>query len=78
MKISNFRQYRSTDSFEYATVDVTTGILWFRKTEIGRRIGKCHGSLFWRFSDTGAPVPGDYVHDEYMAYLMSREDKHEK
>jgi len=44
----------------YASVSVTTGMLWWKKTE-RRKIFKSASSLFWKFLDTGKYTPGFQV-----------------
>ena len=61
MKLSNFKLDRIEgksvlDKRLFATVDVTTGFLWWKKTE-NRPIVRSYGEFF-RFKDTGEPTPG--------------------
>lgn len=64
MRLSNLRDYRrvGTNALDwrfYATVDVTTGTLWWKKTEprdISRNYGSC-----WFFVNDGRFTPGFQV-----------------
>lgn len=61
MQVSNFRDYeivgKSFLNRRYkAKVDITTGILWWKKTE-SREIFR-DLSDFWRFAESGQYVPG--------------------
>jgi hypothetical protein len=63
MKLSNFRNYRrdgrsAIDWRLYATVDVTTGFLWWKK-KTARHIARTYaGAGFWIFVDDGSHTPG--------------------
>lgn len=64
MKISNFRNYErsgfSSLNYKYtATVDVTTGILWWKKTE-AKKIAREY-LTHWFFVDSGEFTPGQVV-----------------
>ena len=72
MKLSNFRHLKQTDSFVYASVDVETGFLWWKRTEIGRRIGRCLGGGDWRFNDTGEIVPESSVDLLMFAHILTK------
>lgn len=78
MKITNFRNYVTpgrekafVEVFATATVDVTTGVLWWEKTEtkdVARRVG---GG--WYFADTGRVAPKYLVEGLENAYLAEVE-----
>jgi len=71
MKISNFKFKGMTgtsalDKVFYATIDVQTGMLWWKKTqqmEIQRKFGD-----FWFFVETGEYTPGLTVHELARSY----------
>ncbi len=61
MKLSNFQVVRvdgktALDKKLHATVDVTSGALWWKRT-VNRPIVREYAGLF-RFSDTGELTPG--------------------
>ena len=61
MKISNFKWLTQGDvPTRLASVDVTTGCLWWRKTET-RKVYQNHYSSFWRWLDSGKFTPGTEV-----------------
>lgn len=61
MTLSDFRliaKIESGDGYELrATVNVTTGILWWRKT-VTREIVRAPFLLRWRFAHNGKSTPG--------------------
>lgn len=57
VKIENFRDYKTVQNVESATVDVTTGTWWFPRTTT-RRLFKTDSSYGWRFLDTGESAYG--------------------
>ena len=70
MKISNFRAYTKSGlgsrEREHATVDVTTGVLWWKKTEprgVCRELGG-----YWFFVDSGQFTPRFDVESLARAY----------
>jgi len=61
MQISNFKLIKTKGTNacnkEFtATIDVTTGFLWWKKTKT-RTIFREYGS-YWYFTDTGEYIPG--------------------
>lgn len=74
MKFSNFRMIEekgtnALDTTFLAEVDVTTGILWWKKTEC-RKVFKEYAG-FWYFVDTGKFTPGIEIENLYRAYKAS-------
>lgn len=64
MKLSNIRNFerhgRSAIDWKFtADVDVTTGFLWWKKTETKKVACKYAG--FWFFVDTGMFTPGSQM-----------------
>lgn len=61
MKLSNFRVLSERQlgygADIFAQVDVTTGSLWWKKTET-RTINKPPAGVFWFFVDSGVFTPG--------------------
>lgn len=69
MKLSNFEMLASFVGARLAEVDVTTGMLWWRKTT-RRQIGtKAH---YWIFLDTGEFTPGFQAEELASAYELRR------
>lgn len=71
MKLSNFVLTRKKGKSEldwefFAEVDVTTGALWWKKTE-RREIRKEYGGD-WHFTDTGKFTPGFQVEEFARAW----------
>ena len=62
MKITNFKKTGPRT----ATVDVTTGILWFKKTRT-EKISLGHGE-YWFFVETGEFTPGHDVEKLCRSY----------
>ena len=75
MRISNFREYVITgksalDQTHSALVDVTTGFLWWKKTqteEISRFCGEG-----WFFTASGVYTPGYQVEELVRSYTAKR------
>lgn len=64
MKISNIRNMRvlyngAFDHRYMATIDVTTGALWWKKTEARDICSTLYGHC-WFFLDSGIPLPSLY------------------
>lgn len=77
MKLSNFKLTQVTGegvlSWKfYATVDVETGILFFKK-KVTREIAKTYTS-YWSFTDTGEYTPDSQAESLCRAY----ESQHRK
>lgn len=71
MKLSNFRDYvrEGTSALDWrfrAKVDVTTGMLWWKKTET-KEIMQQYAS-FWYFVDTGEWTPDRQAEHLSRAY----------
>lgn len=78
MKITNFRDYKIVgtnilDKIEYATVDVTSGI-WFWKTTVPLRVSKKYYGSYWQFTDTGKFTPGFVLEELYDSYMAREQD----
>lgn len=77
MKITNFKRtgefstepnspLKALFVTELATVDVTTGFLWTKKTETKEVFRE--KLTFWRFTETGEHTPGYVVEDLAKVY----------
>lgn len=72
MKLSNFKLITTKgrsiiDRMFYATVDVETGILWWKKKET-KEIFKGQFNVFWAFRDSGDFTPGRQAEKLSRAY----------
>ena len=79
MKISNFRDYKKVGDnwntqMEYATVDATTGFLFWKKTK-PMRVSKSYISSYWQFLGTGKFTPGYAVEELYDLYKARKLDE---
>jgi hypothetical protein len=59
MKVSNFKITKTIakgihGDLCFGEVDVTTGFLWWEKTEVKQIFKECY---YWRFLDTGEYIP---------------------
>jgi len=79
MKISNYQLLEikapegplvSTPTF-LATVDVTTGFWFWKKTET-RKVFKSPTNVYYRFMDTGESTPGHDVENLSKAYFAQK------
>ncbi len=70
MKISNFKAsgpWAEDQTHRFATIDVTTGFLWWKKT-VERQVYKEKYSVFWKFVSNGVLTPGFAVEALSDAY----------
>lgn len=74
MKIIIREVTRRMSSWEpiYASIDITTGFLWWRKTT-RHWIRQSHIGMRWRFSDTNELVPEDACNQAFETW---KRDKH--
>lgn len=80
VKISNFRNLRRSESFndngltnyfDFADVDVETGVLWWKK-KTTVTVSKDRFSRAWRFKDTGEYTPQFLVENLFRVYEMDK------
>lgn len=77
MKLSNFKVVKEVqtgvlkcDTTIYAQVDCTTGILWWKQTQV-RTIFKEFMHVHWRFMDTGEFTPEYQAENLYNAWYAT-------
>ena len=56
MKITNFKDMHTVSPISYATITVTTGLLWWKKT-VDKAIFRPNFCADWRFIDNGQFTP---------------------
>lgn len=71
MKLSNFilEEVRGSNEVDWvyiATVKVTTGILWWKRSQ--RRVIECRFAGYWYFADTGEFTPGNQAEELERAF----------
>jgi hypothetical protein len=74
MRITNIRDVKQSGGYTHATVDATTGIWWWKKTE-ARKVFKPSYSIFWYFSDDGCFTPGFIVERLHVAHMAAMCEK---
>jgi len=79
MKLSNFKLIEKKKegfvTYSYrATVEVETGLLWWKKTET-KEIRKGRYDVFWHFIDTGKFTPGFVVKDFERVWNANNEQQ---
>lgn len=72
MKYSNFQPVKQTDNYIHATVDITTGALWWKKTTT-HRVAKYIESDNWRFTDLGDFTDGYEVENLAIAHQIQQD-----
>lgn len=73
MKLTNFTYLKkvATNLYSYthyATVDKTTGFLWWKKTKTVT-VFNDEPSFYWKFLDTGEHTPGIEVEQMFISHL---------
>jgi hypothetical protein len=71
MKFSNLRITGSTEKYVFGTVAVTTGILWWKKTQ-DRGVFQPR-SFHWRWGDNGRMITDDALDNLFIAWKAQRE-----
>ncbi len=64
MKFSDLRHIYAREGVTFANVTVTTWFFFHKRKSVYRT----DNNLYWRFLDTGTPVPNCQVSDLYSAY----------
>lgn len=74
MEISAFQLHedRCTEEYTIASVIVTTGVLWWKKSKRREVFKKTYG-IHWRFAATGDFTPDEKVENLYLAYMCFKE-----
>lgn len=72
MKYSNFQLIKRTNNYTHATVDITTGRLWWKKTTT-HRVAKYSASDNWRFTDLGVFTDGYEVEKLAIAHQIQQD-----
>jgi hypothetical protein len=72
MTITNFKPHGISGRFEFATVDVTTGFLWWKRTETADIFRNRYGFV-WKWAKDGTFTPDSQVEQLEQAYLAMLE-----